>query len=183
LEEFNQMVLKERPGPDKSPTELGDYSRWPMPPSLFSSRKPHKGIPLLLKYMELVALVRYNAIFFLNEFRVAVIHAISEPFREDFIREGARQDVAIRKGHFHSDPTNIARCSRAYDKDKDDKDLLIDLIDTFITDEGAPMHIGIHRVTERLQFLLDDPKDSTWKYMTKHVANKDRKAASSCRAG
>lgn len=170
LEAFNQTFLNKHQNSDQVPERLDDFPIWPKPPSMYSRKKPQEVGPLLRKYMELVALVRYNAIFFLNEFRVAAIHASSEPFRQDFVRKGKRKDVDINKGHFGSKPTHLTRRSRAYNKDEDDKDLLIDLIDTFIADEGASMHIGIHRVTERLQFLLDDPGDTTWKYVTKHVA-------------
>lgn len=173
LEAFNQSVLDKHKGSDRVPELLKDFEAWPRPPSLFNHKKPEdllKQGALLEKYMKLVSLIRYNAIFFVNEFKVAAIHASSEPLRGDFVRKGLRREVHINKGHFDGEPINLGRCSKAYNEKTDDKDLLIDLIDNFIADELASTHIGIHKVTERLQFLLEDPEDVTWKYMTTHVA-------------
>ena len=167
LMEFVKTVLVEYPGSDQKPDIISSNS-WPLPPKLILAN--HLDVPnkLLEMYMGLIVLVRYHAIFFINEFRVRAIHAGSKSFREEF--RSPRNN--FQKPHYDGKPPRLCRLHTPITEENDDKNLLLELIDNFIADEGASTHIGIRKVTQRLQVLMLDKDDETvWAYMTDLVAD------------
>lgn len=203
LLEFTRELEKAQPGHGNLPTlRAKAQTPWPDPPILadlewFRSHHTHpqethsidpearKG--LLHQYQHLVILVRYCAIFFLNDFRVHAIHAGSEPLRSEFVRCGEdmkdppkkvkkkkkRADKEVcnfDRGHYRGVIRHFER-SRGASSLEGSKRTICMLIDNFIADEAASMHIGIRRVTQHLQEILDDQDDVEFKNITGLVAD------------
>lgn len=115
------------------------------------------------QYKELVVLIRYYAMYFVNEFRVKAIHAASEPMRGLFMTQGKTlkvSDIDLDKGHFDAPPLRTRPSNSRPTLNLDDQGQVIaELIDNFIANRLGSMHTGMRKITARLKIYMNDATD------------------------
>ncbi|KAM5354282.1 hypothetical protein ACJ41O_000932 [Fusarium nematophilum] len=116
--------------------------------------------------MAIQVVIRYCAAYFVLEFRNKAIHAASEPMRDIYSlldpRKASKANMAgnIGKGHYSFGSLKLALSRKTVDSDRDDLCRSVaELIENFIANETSCMHVGMRKITERLQMYLDDCDD------------------------
>ncbi|KAL7936413.1 hypothetical protein V8C35DRAFT_332772 [Trichoderma chlorosporum] len=165
LKEFETLLKDKFPDYGEELDPHGDgTSSLQQPPLLLSDKAAREHAALAEKYLSLVVLIRYHAVFFVNEFRKRGIHAGAStlchlaysigPPRE----KTQDQQCDIEKKHYGAPDLNYSTKSRASWLEKEDQDRaragILDLIHDFISDPLTCPNIGICEITSCLHDAL-----------------------------
>ncbi|KAK7408521.1 hypothetical protein QQX98_009281 [Neonectria punicea] len=142
-----------------------------------------KNRMLYKRYHDVVYVVRFCAVLFLKEFATKLIHASSEPMRENFFymddsepwddNPATNAKCKFQKG-VYKDRYYTARSSKRTLNVEDDTTLVIvgGMINNFLASRPTAMYAGVRKVTARLQRLIDDCEDEeTSEIFTQLVAD------------
>ncbi|CAM1510843.1 Fc.00g083560.m01.CDS01 [Cosmosporella sp. VM-42] len=179
---FNDELMAAYPNSAQIPPSVSGVINWPLPPLSGNAGDQTKRDELRQKYMDLVILVRYYAIYFVNEFRVHAIHAGSEPMRDRFATESSLNVRRMKAGkctfpkkHFEGQPLRTHATKISVKQSKSDRSepirIISELIDNFIACKTTSMHVGIRKVTQRLQMFSRSDKAEERDCFTSLVAD------------
>ncbi|UKZ83131.1 hypothetical protein TrVFT333_010934 [Trichoderma virens FT-333] len=184
LREFESKMKETFPDYGKEDySDTDGTNRAQQPPVFLSDKMKQKHAKLAEEYMSLVVLIRYHAIFFVNEFRKKGIHAGSPTMSHLVYSIGPPQEEIqdracnIQKKHYYA--PDLKYRSKTRDKkfniNKLEKDVLkvsvFDAIETFIVDPLNCTNCGIKEAVRYLQEVRQVTEDKREGIFTELIAD------------